>query len=132
MVAREAAKLRDLGRSRGVGVEFEQARIDAPALVQPELAERLLLRLTGTLVELADSGERLQVDVRTVAASARISVSRPAALRGIAESDLFDGGPPSSGPTGAFMLRLVRRLAHIAGGDLVGSRDSLALAFPRA
>ena len=62
--------------------------------------------------------------------AARISISRPAALKGITDAELF-GASGAEGVDGGFSLRLARGLARIAGGDLVASRDAFALAFPR-
>ena len=74
-------------------------------------------------------GERLQVSAETVNGGARVSISRPGTLGGIADAELF-GGTRGEGK-GGFSLRLARGLARIAGGDLVSSRDAFALVFPR-
>ncbi len=61
---------------------------------------------------------------------ARISISRPNSLRGVAGTELFRSG--GGGSNGGFMLRLTRSLANIAAADVVASRDAIALVFPSA
>ena len=129
LLDREAGQLRELATKRGVDVDVIRARFDVPAKVEPELADRLLFRLFGALTDLAESGEGLQVAVELASDGARISISRPAALRGLSEAELF--GSRANGGQGGFMLRLARGLARIAGGDLAPGRDTLALIFPR-
>jgi signal transduction histidine kinase len=105
------------------------------AAVEPELAERLVLRLGSALIGRAEAGERLKLSVEQSEAECRLSISSPRALQGIPESQLFDAegpGPESSGLLAGFSLRLVRGLARIAGGDLVPSRVGLTLTFQRA
>ena len=106
-------------------------RGEIPAAVEPELADRLLFRLFGALADRAERGERLQVLAEPASGWARISISRPAALTGIGDAELFEA-PRGEGVGGGFSLRLARGLARIAGGDLVSSRDAFALLFPRS
>jgi len=105
-------------------------RHDSSGDTYPELADRLLCRLFGALADRAEPGERLQVSAESAAGGARISISRPEALKGITDASLFEsvGG---EGVEGGFSLRLARGLARIAGGDLISSRDAFALLFPR-
>jgi signal transduction histidine kinase len=131
LVDRQAGELQRLGRDRGVEVELVRSRFNVPARVQAELADRLLHRLVTALVQVATRGERIQLSLELASDGARIAASRPAALRGLAEDELFETIPAGEGRPGAFTLRLVRGLARIAGGDLVSGRDSFALAFPR-
>ncbi len=127
-----AGELRDIAAKRGVEVDVARARVEVAAAVQPELADRLLCRLVGALVDRAEQGERLRLLVEQGSDGARISVSRPAALRGTPDAELFEGSRGREGRQGEFSLRLARGLARIAGGDIVGSRDAFALVFPRA
>ena len=130
LVARKAPDLQEIGRKREVHLEIRPARFGVPARVHPDLADRLLLRLAAALVDLAEAGEGLKAEAGFAGDRARISVGRPAALRSIGDAELFEGS--GNGRHGAFSLRLVRGLARIAGGDLVGSPDSFSLVFPRA
>jgi hypothetical protein len=131
LLDRASADLRKITTPQGIEVDIARGKGETGAAVQPELADRLLFRLFEALAEHAEEGERLQVSIDRSADSARISISRPAALRGMSDSELFDarGG---DGLSAAFSLRLARGLARIAGGDLVGTRDAFALVFPRA
>ena len=131
LVQRQAGELRDVAARRGIEVDLTLPRTEVPARVQPELADRLLFRLFGALADQAERGERLQVSVESVSDGARVSIGRPAALRGLPDSDLFESGRGAT-ITNGFGLRLTQGLARIAGGDLVSSRDSFALVFPRA
>lgn len=130
LVQRDGRELRGLAARRAVEVEVILPRVEVPARIQPELADRLLFRLFGALAERAERGERLQVVVEAVGDTARISIGRPAAMRGLSDADLFEVRRGES-MRAEFALRLARGLARIAGGDLVSSRDSFTLVFAR-
>ena len=97
-------------------------RGEITAAVEPELADRLLFRLFGALADRTEPGERLQVSAEGTVGGARISISRPSGLKGIADVELFEA-PRGEGLEEGFSLRLARGLARIAGGDLVSSRE---------
>ncbi|MGN6848436.1 MAG: sensor histidine kinase [Sphingomicrobium sp.] len=132
LVDRAAGELRDIAAKERAGVDVIRPRSEVPAALQPELADRLLFRLFCALAECAEPGERFQLSVELVPDSARLSISRPAALRGLSDPELFDPVIGRDGVQGGFPLRLARGLARIAGGDLVSSRDAFSLVFPRA
>ena len=129
LVGRAASELREIAGKLGIEVAVVPARGEVPAAVEPELADRLLFRLFGALADRAELGERLEVWAEPANGNARVSISRPGTLGGIADAELF-GGARGEGK-GGFSLRLARGLARIAGGDLVSSRDAFALVFPR-
>jgi hypothetical protein len=131
LVERDAAELREIAAKRDVEAAVVRARGEVPAAVQPELADRLLVRLFSALADRSERGERLQLTVELASDGARISISRPVVLRGLADSELFESARGREGMQGGFSLRLARGLARIAGGDLVSSRDAFALVFPR-
>ena len=127
LIEREADELRVMAAKRGVDLDVIRPRFEIGAGVQPELADRLLIRLFGVLLNLAERGEQLTLAVESALDGAKISVSRPLVLKGIPDAELFEAG---RGPGDAgFALRLVRGLARIAGGDLAASRDHFALVF---
>jgi hypothetical protein len=128
LVERATGELRDIAARRGIEVAVSSPRTEVAAAVEAELADRLLFRLFSALAERAGQGERIEVAAEPAIGGARISISRPAALNGIADSELFGG---EGGVEGGFSLRLARGLARIAGGDLLASRDAFALQFPR-
>ena len=131
LIEREADELRRITNERGAELELHRARGDFAAAVQPELADRLLFRLFGALVDRAEHGERLQLSLDQSNDNVRISLTRPAALRGLSDAELFETQRIGKGGQGSFRLRLARGLARIAGGDLVSNRDFFALLFPR-
>jgi signal transduction histidine kinase len=130
LVERAGGELRDIAAKRGIQAAVAAPRGEVPAAVEAELADRLLFRLFSALADQAERGERLEVAAESAAGGARISISRPAALKGIADAELF-GGAGDAGVEGGFSVRLARGLARIAGGDLVANRDTFALLFPR-
>ena len=132
LVEREADELRRIAAKRGAELEVNRPRTEVAAAVQPELADRLLFRLFETLADRTQRGERIYMSVDAGSDGARISVSRPSALRDLTDAELFDLPHEQAGAQGSFRLRLVRGLARIAGGDLVSSRDAFSLLFPRA
>jgi hypothetical protein len=131
LVDRAASELREIARKRGIEAAVLPSPGEVAAAVEPELADRLLFRLFGALADRANQGERLQVSVELAGGATRISISRPEALKGISDAELFES-VGSDGLEGGFSLRLARGLAHIAGGDLVSSRDAFSLLFPRS
>ena len=131
LVDRETKELKECAAERGVEVDVLRPRGEIVAAVQPELADRLLFRLFEASVEQAAAGERLTLSADLAVEGARISVSRPAALRGMLDREVFGIRADERAVGAGFMFRLVRGLARIAGGDLMGGRDSFALVFPR-
>lgn len=133
LVDRATAELRDLAGKRGIDIDVLRPRAEIAAAVQPELADRLLIRLFTALADRAERGECLILSVEAGGDGTRISISRPTGLRGVPDGELFDGtrGGEVVRVRGGFSLRLVRGLARIAGGDLLSTRDAFALLFPR-
>ena len=129
LIERESEELRGIAASRGIDLDVIRPRFEISAAVQPELADRLLVRLFGVLLNLAERGEQLALSVEAALEGVKISVGRPLALKGIPDAELFEAGR-GPGDVG-FALRLVRGLARIAGGDLAASRDHFALVFQR-
>jgi signal transduction histidine kinase len=129
LLDRQAGELRELAAAARIDVDVLRARFDLPARIEPELADRLLARFFSAIVDLAGEGERLQVSAEIASGEARIAVTRPLAIRGMSEAEMF--GSSADGGAGGFLLRLLRGLARIAGGDVAATRDSVALVFPR-
>jgi hypothetical protein len=130
LLERAAGSLRAAANERNVEIEIARAHRIAAAAVEPELADRLMFRLCTAAIEASEPGERLRLSVEQTADTCRLSVSRPAALRGVSDAELLASGASESGT--AFSLRLIRGLARIAGGDLVSSRAGFSLVFPRS
>jgi hypothetical protein len=119
LLSRAEPELKAIAARHSAQVEVRLPQDRIAAAVEPELADRLLIRLFVTLADWADRGEQLQVSAEFASDGARIEVSRPAAMRGLSDSDLFDPTMARERTQGGFSLRLARGLAHIAGGGLV-------------
>jgi signal transduction histidine kinase len=131
------ATVADSASAKDVRIDLVRPPANSVAAIEPELAERLLIRLLGAVIDRAAPGERLRLAVEQTPGQHRISISRPAALRNSAEAQLFDAAPPLAREEGeqlsvSFALRLVRGLAQIAGADLALPAAEFALLFPRA
>jgi hypothetical protein len=127
--------LRELAAKRSADLEFAGHTRMPECGVEPELADRLLYRLAAGVIEQAVAGERLRLAVEANEESARFSISRPAALKGLTDAQLFDprAETDDASPVGiGFALRLVRGLARIAGGDLVATPAGITLLLPLA
>jgi phospho-acceptor domain-containing protein len=138
LLAQAAASLRERTAEKDVQIALATPAGNVIAAIEPELAERLLVRLVGAVVERAERGERLRFAVEQTAAHWRVSIARPAGLRNIPEAELLESGTSFSDEREAqalsigFALRLVRGLARIAGADLALPAAEFVLLFPRA
>ena len=133
-----SGSLRDLAAKRDVELEFARRPRMPGCAVEPELADRLLYRLSAGMIEHASAGERLRLAAEANGDTCRFAITRPTALRGLSDAQLFDPRPGSAEPGEmaalgiGFSLRLVRGLARIAGGDLVASAAGITLLLPIA
>lgn len=132
LVDRASGELREIALQRRIDVDFIRPHSRLAARAQPELADRLLIRLFGAIAARATPGERLICSVESIRDSVKVSISRSAALRGVDERALLGIAKDGVEPNDGFAFRLVRGLARIAGGQLIGSRDFLSLVFARA
>jgi signal transduction histidine kinase len=130
LVEHLAPSLREHASGRGVELDAPRATRDLTAAVQPDLADRLIMRLCCAVIERAEQGEKLRLLVEQAGSSCRVSISRPAALVGMSDASLLGGADVLNAQ--GFSLRLVRGLARIAGAELVTLAGALALNFPRA
>lgn len=130
LVERLVPAVRDLGKPRGVEVDGSRTTKDTHAAVDPAVAERLIMRMCGAVIERSESGERLRLLLDRNHDQCRVSITRPAAFWGMSDEDLFGGARGAKAQN--FWLRLTRGLAQIAGGDLVTSTETISLVFPRA
>jgi len=133
-----SGSLRDLAAKRDVELEFARRPRMPGCAVEPELADRLLYRLSAGMIEHAGAGERLRLAAESSGDTCRFAITRPAALRGLNDIQLFEPRPGTAEPGEmaalgiGFSLRLVRGLARIAGGDLVASAAGITLLLPKA
>ncbi|WP_308516960.1 histidine kinase dimerization/phospho-acceptor domain-containing protein [Sphingomonas flavescens] len=124
MLATEESELRSRAALRDAQVAFVGGGPRIEALVRPEMAQRLLLRLFDLLIAHSAPGERLVVN----ASEGTLTISRPDRLREAPSlADL-----PAKRVDEIFPLRLLRGLARLAGGDLIATPNAYALVFPTA
>jgi signal transduction histidine kinase len=129
LVERMIPVLQEQAAAAAVKLETPRTARDVSAAVEPELAERLIIRLASAVIDWSAEGERLRLSVDVTGPSARVAISRPAAFQGLTEETLFGSAAEDAG---SFSLRLTRGLARIAGADLLATPSTLVLAFPRA
>ncbi len=136
LVDHGARSLSALAADHGARLEIARAERACIAAVEPELADRLLARLVMALAQHSAAGETLRLSLDRSGDMCRVSIARPAALRGVGDAILFGARGPdgdSPAPRGeAFALRLIRGLARIAGGDLIASPAGIGLVFPNS
>ena len=80
LIERLAPSLRDLAAARGVELDCSRATGPMPALVEPELADRLIFRLANALIERAGEGEHLRLSVDSARGASSQVRTRPALL----------------------------------------------------
>lgn len=129
LVERMTPSLRELAEARGATLEASRAMRELTAAVEAELADRMIYRMCSAVIDCAGEGERLRLSVDQSREGCKVAISRPAALRGLSDEDLFGAAEAEVGQT--FWLRLTRGLAQIAGANLIATTDSMALTFPR-
>ena len=127
--------LGEMAAARAVELQLAGESGNCIAALEPEIADRLIVRFGGAVIEAAKVAEHIRIWVEQSAGTCRILISRPDSLRDLPDALLFEGignEDQMAGFSAGFTLRLVRGLARIAGGDLVASPASLALVVPAA
>lgn len=130
LLDRAADQLRAAAQERDADLEFAVTSQGISAAVEPEVADRLIFRLSIAVIGTAEPGERLRLSVDRAGDQCGYAISRPAALRGLSDQQLIEAAAAEGGA--AFSLRLVRGLARIAGGELAIAPAGFTLLFPRA
>ena len=82
-----------------------------------------------SLIEQAARGERLRIGIERTAECWRVSMALPKALAALPGKHLLEDG--AIGEQG-FSLRLVQRLARMAGLEMVASERMVWISFPRS
>jgi signal transduction histidine kinase len=137
ILGRVAEPLKSSAASKAADLDIRPAPAEMIAVIERDLAERLVLRLGTAAIAGAEAGEHIRLSLERVGATCRISFSKPAALGSLSEAELLEAGLSDdstevAGQLAGFTLRLVRGLARIAGGDLLIVGSDLTLSFPRA
>jgi signal transduction histidine kinase len=124
--------------ARGVQLRIAPLTSHLRSMLDRDLADRLLKRFVGALVEAGTAGEMIHVDADEGRGQLSITASRPVSTAHLSEAQLFDpafstGAEDEGSRLGlGFALRLVRGLARLAGGDLRLSPSDLTLILPLA
>jgi len=123
--------LRARARTSGADIDTPRAIRKVEAAVPPALAERAIRSVVLAVVEQAGKGEKLHVTVDRVGDRPRVGISRPRALEGLSDEQLFGTGKTEDekGLGIGFSLRLARGLARIAGISLKAGERDIALIF---
>ncbi len=108
--------------------------------ISPTVLERMMARLIGAALGLANAGEVIAVDLsETASGQTLLSVARPIALAGVSDAVLLDPGydPETPYPDApllglGFTLRLIESLARDVGGRLSISAAAFVLTLPGA
>ena len=129
LVGRMMPALAELATAARVELEGPRAARDSAAATEPELADRLIFRMCGALIDQAEPGERLRIAIERAGERWRVSMTRPARLAALPEEQLLGG---EADLERGFSLRLVQGLARIAGAELTAPKGTISLLFPRA
>ena len=129
LVEQLASQLQDVASGRGASLEVARTTRPLYASIDSELAERLIFRTFAAMIERSGKGEHLRLSMSRAGDQPRLSISRPATLRGLSDEDLFGA---SGGSIEDFYLRLVRGLARVAGTELGASAAAITLTFRRS
>jgi hypothetical protein len=129
LVEHMTPELRELGKARGVELDASRTTRDSTAAIEPELADRLILRMCSGVIARSGPGEHLRLSVDRSHDQCDVSITKPAALQGLSDDELFGSGAVIGE---GFELRLARGMARLAGADLVSTSDAICLRFPSA
>ncbi len=124
-----APRLRELAAGRNAELDASRTTADLTAAIEPEVAERLILRMCSAVIARASEGERLRLSVDQGESHCSVSITRPLALLDRSDADLF--GAPDDALSEGFALRLVRGLAQSAGADVIACPRTVRLLLAR-
>ena len=133
-----AEELLRRAEARGIEIRLMPPHAGTNAALEGDLAERLIRRFFGAVIDAAAPGEPLRGSIGNARGKCVLTITRPAATMHLDERQLLDPafhtateGEGSQLGLG-FALRLVRGLARLAGGDLKFSAAEFVLDFPLA
>ena len=124
--------------ARDIGLRLMPPAPGIKAALEADLAERLIRRFFGAVIDAAAPGEQLRGSIGAARDKCVLTISRPAATLHLSERQLLDPAfhtPEEGGGSRlglGFALRLVRGLARLAGGDLAFTASDFAVSFPLA
>ncbi|MBW0145110.1 sensor histidine kinase [Sphingomicrobium clamense] len=137
VIERAMSAIRPIAERRGVRIVANFPEDDHQCRLNEGLAERLVRRLFGAVLETLEDGETLFVEGARTGSHCQLRIARPAALKGLSAQKLLDPALTISGQGPAllgfgFSLRLVRGLVRIAGGELAIEPDRIVVHLPVA
>ncbi|MEO7787343.1 MAG: hypothetical protein ABIR77_05895, partial [Sphingomicrobium sp.] len=112
-----------------VALSIDARPTEGLCAIDRELAERLLDRFAVAVLAATISGETLRLAVRREDGFCALRLSRPRALDGLSDAELFGRHHDEHSD---YSLRMVAGLAQIVGGRLVADGGDLVLRLPRA
>ena len=125
-------ELKERAGERGAALAVTTSRAPAICSLDRAVLERLMRRFCFALVDLASARERLSIAVDCDVGQCLVTMSRPQALSGLSDAQLFGRSFDSADVlASSFSLKLARGIAQTAGGDLRVTGDKLALVLPR-
>ena len=130
LVERLLPSLREKASAVGIELDLVRRSAEVIAAIEPELADRLIFRLVSGVIECAQSGERLRMTIDQSGDQCRLSIGRPASLRGLSDQQLF-GAASEPAINECFSVRLTSGLAHIAGAELASTPAAVVILFQR-
>lgn len=140
LIDRIAERLHSLTDARHVELNITKAEPLRTFAQGPEQLERIYSRLLSAIILACDQGERLDATLKTRIGTTPqncLTVSLPQKLVGRDESELLEAGNDQLPDCSdvpllglGFSLRLVRSLAHSAGGSLRFHNSSVLLSLP--
>ena len=124
-----AAWLKAEATARGVALAIDAPPAEGMCLLDRELSERLLDRFALAVLSAATPSETLRLAVRQDKGFCALRLSRPRALEGLSEGQMFGSEAAAASD---LALRLVLGLAQIVGGELLADGGDLVLRMPIA
>jgi signal transduction histidine kinase len=124
--------------AKGVKLRVMPLADQHPCALDRELAEKLLRRFLGAVVEAAAADETIKVEVHEEKGRCLVSVTRPAATANVGERQMLDPSFLASGEAEGsrlglgFAMRLVRGLVRLTGGSLKFTADQIVLTIRAA
>lgn len=125
-------ELKDRAAQHHGTVDVMLSRVPAICSLDQNVLERLMRRFCFALIDVIEPREKLTISLDCDVGQCLITTTRPQALRGMSDAQLFGRIEDGTDVLAAgFSLKLARGIAQTAGGDLRVTGEKLALVLPR-
>jgi hypothetical protein len=125
-------ELKERAALRGAKIDVQLSRVAAICSLDKDVLERLMRRFCIALIDVEGPREKLTVSLDCDVGQCLVTLTRPQALRGLSDAQLFGRAEDGRDVLAAgFSLKLARGIAQTAGGDLRVTGEKLALILPR-